>query len=163
MQPLHVAAQFGQRNELRRQRRRMVERLADLPRQTSCNALALQVAGRKVDTEPHLVVITRGKTLFDRLAHAVDPDDQFRLVVQIPAERRHVERIVVAQQRRVGLHEELRFPGQIARMVQFGDMLGVVPSDADDFHFLSSLSSSTIRAPTRSEAPLPPISRPSSA
>ena len=82
-----------------------------------------------------------GETLGDGLAHAVDPHHQFAFVVHLLRERRDVKRVVVAQQRRVGLEEEHRFLGEfpavVELFVQLGGMFGVVAAYADDFHALS--------------------------
>ncbi len=105
MQGLHVAAQLLQRYELGREGRRAVECLAALPRQPFGDGLPLQVAGREVDAQPHLVVIAVRETFGDALAYAVDAYDQLAFVVHLLREGGDVERVVVAQQRRVGLEE----------------------------------------------------------
>ena len=81
------------------------------------------------------------ETLFDALAYPVDPHDQFAFVVHLLRERGDVKRVVVAQQRRVGLEEEHRFLGEFSAVVelfvQLSGMFGVVAAYADDFHALS--------------------------
>ena len=138
MQGLHVAAQLLQRYELGREGRRAVECLAALPRQPFGDGLPLQVAGREVDAQSHLVVIAVRETFGDALAYAVDAYDQLAFVVHLLREGGDVERVVVAQQRRVGLEE----PGRLRRArraaadlaVELLGVCGVVACYADDFH-----------------------------
>ena len=91
--------------------------------------LPLQVAGREVDAQPHLLVITVCETLGDALSHAVDAHHQLALVMHLLRKGGNVERVVVAQQRRVGFQEPDRlrgtFPG--ARPVPFRQSIRSAP------------------------------------
>ena len=62
-QALHVAAQPFERHELRREGRRVVERLGALPRRSGGDGGALEVAGREVDAQPDLGVVAAGEAL----------------------------------------------------------------------------------------------------
>ena len=98
----------------------------------------MQVAGREVDAQSHLVVIAVRETFGDALAYAVDAYDQLAFVVYLLREGGDVERVVVAQQRRVGLEE----PGRLRRArraaadlaVELLGVCGLVACYADDFH-----------------------------
>lgn len=134
---LHVAAQVGESEELRGQGRRVVEGFGPLPRKPFGDGLSLQVAGREVDADPHLVVVAVCETLGNGLPDTVDPHDEFTLVVYLLRETRDVEGVVVAQHGRVGLEEPDRFGphlGQPCRVVQLLGMGPVVASDTDDLH-----------------------------
>ena len=132
--------------------------------QTFGGGLPLQVAGREVDAQPHLLVITVCETLGDALSHAVDAHHQLALVMHLLRKGGNVERVVVAQQRRVGFQEPDRLRGTLpgARPVPFRQSIrsapglprpfgrvfrpapylvvqllgvcGVIASYADDFH-----------------------------
>ena len=104
--------------------------------------MALQVAGREVDAQRHLVVVAVGEAALDGAAHAVDPHHQLALVVDLLREGGEVEGIVVAQQRRVGLQEEERVvgPAASAAVLLLGDVVVVVATDADDFHGVTFFS-----------------------
>ncbi len=119
-------------------------------------ACALQVAGREVDAEPHLVVVAVGESAREMARpDAVDPYDELALVVHLLREVRDVEGIVVAQQRRVGLQNQTgsgRFLTESRIVVEFGGVGAVVAPDADDLHDWRFLSSSTMRAAKRSLA-----------
>jgi hypothetical protein len=135
----HVAAQLGEGDEGRSDRRRVVEGLRALPRQPPGDGLPLQVAGREVDAEPHLVVIAVGEAFGDGFADPVDPHHQFALVVHLVGEGGDVEGVVVAQQRRVGLEEPEGFGAlgrESRRAVQLLGVGRVISSYADDFHRL---------------------------
>ncbi len=135
-QVLYVTPKIGEGYELRRQRRRPVESLASLPRQPPGYGLALEISRSEVYSEAHLVVIPVGELLGYRAADAFDAHYQLAFVVDLRREVGNEERVVVAQQRRVGFHEEdRRGVGPTPLAVQLGYVGAVVSRYADYFHF----------------------------
>ena len=88
--------------------------------------------GGKIESEGIGIVIVRGESRSDILAHLADSQDQFGLVMQFLAEVGDVERPVPDQQRCVWLAEEHRLFRHLGS--QFLDMFPVILSYADDFH-----------------------------
>ena len=135
-EPCDVASRLREPDEPRREGYRVVERLRALPRQPFGGGLPLQVAGREVDAHPHFVVITVREPFGDGPSDAADAHDQPAGGMHLPREAGNVERVVVAQHRRIGFEKPDGFrPG----FRSVAAVRRVVALYADDLHRFRSL------------------------
>ena len=105
-----------------------------LPRKSLGDASALQVAGREVDAQAHLVVVAVGKAWGDVLAQLVDAHHQLGFVVEPFGKVGDEEGLAALENGRVGLHEYYGGLGQCGCSVEFSMVFGIVHAYADNLH-----------------------------